>query len=312
MKIVTHNGPFHADDVFCVAAMMLVQSHPVPVVIRTRDESIINEADIVFDVGGEYDEIDGGRFDHHQFSLEDRPCRSNGVPYASFGLLMHHNGWAADIIGAACGGMLSFETSLLAIRDRLDEELIMGVDAADLGYTDPALKGLERRFFPMTVSRMVSGFNPNWTDKPDFDGQFIKAVDWAKTHLVNHIRNIAAEMLAEGFILKAPTELDGRVLMLDRFMPWAEHVTKRDQQDQLLYTVFPNPEGTWMVQQVPEKPNSFKGRKPLPESWAAKRGGDLQVITQVSDAVFCHGGRFIAGAESKEGALQLAQLAINS
>ena len=61
--IVTHNGNFHADDVFSIAAFKLIL--PSFRLIRTRDSELIAKADIVLDVGGEYDP-DSDRFDHHQ------------------------------------------------------------------------------------------------------------------------------------------------------------------------------------------------------------------------------------------------------
>ena len=51
-KIVTHDGNFHADDVFSVAALKCI--FPSFELIRTRNPEIIAKADIVLDVGGEY------------------------------------------------------------------------------------------------------------------------------------------------------------------------------------------------------------------------------------------------------------------
>ena len=43
----------------------------------------MDSADIVIDVGGQYDP-DAGRFDHHQRGGAGE--RENGIPYSSFGL----------------------------------------------------------------------------------------------------------------------------------------------------------------------------------------------------------------------------------
>jgi uncharacterized UPF0160 family protein len=48
----------------------------------------------------------------------------------------------------------------------------------------------------------------------------------------------------------------------------------------------------------------------LPLEWAGKSGDELIQITGVTDAIFCHRERFIAVAESKEGAVKLAHLAL--
>ena len=58
--------------------------------------------------------------------------------------------------------------------------------------------------------------------------------------------------------------------------------------------------------------SSFKNKKDLPVSWAGLKDADLQKVTGVSDAVFCHRGLFLAVAKSKEGAIKLAQIAVQS
>ena len=57
-KLITHNGTFHADDVFaCVTlSLMLEKNGEKFKIIRTRDEKIIKGGDYVFDIGGVYDE----------------------------------------------------------------------------------------------------------------------------------------------------------------------------------------------------------------------------------------------------------------
>src|SRR5690606_7569866 len=89
--IVTHNGSFHADDIFACATLTLhlEQQGKGYKIIRTRDESRIDSADFVVDVGGIYDEKTN-RFDHHQPG--GAGSRDNGVPYAAFGLVWKHYG----------------------------------------------------------------------------------------------------------------------------------------------------------------------------------------------------------------------------
>ncbi|MFQ9697590.1 MAG: MYG1 family protein, partial [Zhenhengia sp.] len=80
MKMAVHNGVFHADEVFGVALMETIE--PDLQVIRTRDEAVIAECDIVADVGG-------GKYDHHQ---ADKVLREDGIPYCAFGLLWRDYG----------------------------------------------------------------------------------------------------------------------------------------------------------------------------------------------------------------------------
>ena len=62
----THSGPFHADDVLAWGLIQVFVDAEATLV-RTRDAERLEQADIVFDVGGIYDPS-SGRFDHHQNS----------------------------------------------------------------------------------------------------------------------------------------------------------------------------------------------------------------------------------------------------
>ena len=80
-----------------------------------------------------------------------------------------------------------------------------------------------------------------------------------------------------------------------------------------LIAVFPSSQdGMWHVKTMRDNPHSFQSRIDLPESWAGKRDLELVEATGVSDAVFCHRGRFLAVAKSKEGAMKLAGLALEA
>lgn len=81
-----------------------------------------------------------------------------------------------------------------------------------------------------------------------------------------------------------------------------------------LYVVKPKSVGTdWDVECVRDNPFGFENRKDLPAAWAGSvetDGGKLAQASGVPDAIFCHNRRYIAVARSKEGAVKLAQLAV--
>src|SRR3989338_5804368 len=90
-KLVTHNGSFHADDIFSAAALSLLleKAGEAYEITRTRTPEIIDDADYVFDVGGIYDEKNN-KFDHHQTGgAGKRESISSGpeIEYSSFGLV---------------------------------------------------------------------------------------------------------------------------------------------------------------------------------------------------------------------------------
>src|SRR4051795_4982893 len=82
MKVATHSGSFHADDVFALATLGLL-GDPLEVV-RTRDPKVMAACDARIDVGFRSDPATGD-FDHHQ--REGAGARPNGIRYASFGLV---------------------------------------------------------------------------------------------------------------------------------------------------------------------------------------------------------------------------------
>jgi uncharacterized UPF0160 family protein len=51
---------------------------------------------------------------------------------------------------------------------------------------------------------------------------------------------------------------------------------------------------------------------PLEDGFNLGVAGELAAVCGVPDAVFCHNGRFIAGAGSLQGALRMAELALAS
>jgi len=50
----------------------------------------------------------------------------------------------------------------------------------------------------------------------------------------------------------------------------------------------------------------------LPESWAGKSGEELEKVARVPGAIFCHSGRFLVVAKTKEAILKLAAIALRS
>lgn len=71
---LTHSGRFHADDVISTCLLKLIN----PEIKIVRSNVIPFDFDgVIFDVGG-------GEYDHHQ---KNAPARTNGIPYAAFGLL---------------------------------------------------------------------------------------------------------------------------------------------------------------------------------------------------------------------------------
>lgn len=286
IHVGTHDGIFHADEVFAIAAISLA-SYGTLVVHRSRDSKVWNEMDCLVDVGGVYDEHTN-RFDHHQRDFKE--VRENGVPYASFGLV-----WRSI-------------KKDLPISDfvwkSIDETIVQPIDGADCGH--PTYQGNA-----YTVSAIISEMNPTWTD--DFDAviadNFKEAVDLAVDILGRAINRFASSEQAVEYVTNALETRDiPEILVLDKFCPWQDVVC---EDAEVKYVVFPSPELDWRVHCVPLSPGSFNVRQLLPMEWRGLSGVELSEICGVEDAVFCHRAGFIGGSKSKASAIRMASLSLS-
>ncbi|MFT5758216.1 MAG: uncharacterized UPF0160 family protein [Alteromonadaceae bacterium] len=284
ITIATHNGNFHADDVFSIAALKGI--FPSCKLIRTRDLVLINQADIVIDVGGEYDP-DAGRFDHHQRGGAGE--RENGIPYSSFGLIWQKYGLEI------CQGNKD-------VARAVDAALVSTIDAIDCGHVEGVSQGI-------SLSQTISMFNPTWQEDSHFDRCFDEAVDFASRILARFIASSLGGISAKSIVAKAiDNAKDPRVIVLEKYTPWKR--TVHALSTEALYMVYPSDSGQWRIQTVPVEPGSFEDRKSLPKPWAGLSDQAFKDVTGIDDAMFCHNGLFIAGAKSFESTMKMASMAL--
>jgi len=291
MKVATHSGSFHADEVFALAALTLL-GEPVEIV-RTRDAEAMAACDVRVDIGFASDPATGD-FDHHQ--REGAGERPNGIRYASFGLVWREYGVRL------CDGDE-------AVAERVDRSLVQAVDANDTGQAvvAPVLDGVR----PMTVSGVIGALNPTWEEDlaPEEErARFDEAVALAERVLEREIASATAAQRAVRLVSDAIAGAgDPRVIALDRDVPWKEVVV--GSAPDALFVVYPKRQG-WGLEAVPRVLGSFENRRDLPEAWGGLDGPELARVTGVEDALFCHAKRFLAVARSREGIAELAAQAL--
>lgn len=293
-KLITHNGSFHADDIFAAATLSIYLENKGEKfeIIRTRDEEIIKTGDYVFDLGGIYNpEIN--RFDHHQIGGAGK--RPNGIEYAACGLVWKKFG-------------LEICESQKAV-DLLDERLIAPIDAGDNGFDL-----IENKYetSPYFIQHIFNAMRPTWREEDLTDDEmFLKCVAMAKEILVREIIQTQDALLAEEMVISIykNTE-DKRIIILDKNYPF-EYILNNFPEP--LYVIYPRKSnGLWGIRVVRKDPKTFINRKNFPKSWAGLRDEELVNVSGVADAVFCHRGLFLAVAKTKEGAIKLAQIALES
>lgn len=290
--VATHSSHFHPDDVCAVAVLDILLDGKYKL-IRTRDLEMIKKADYVVDVGGIHDPKTN-RFDHHQNGGAGK--RENGAPYAAFGLVWKEFG------EKLCGSKI--------VADKIDGKIVQPGDAMDNGINlvTPNIKDV----YPYDFSDFLFSFNPTWNEDEKLRLiHFKKAVSYAVIMLKREIERKRQSEIGKEFTKESYQKAkDKRVVELSGSYPWREVLADYSEP---LFVVYQNPEDrTWSAKSVPVNKDLYENRKQFPVSWGGKSGADLAAVTGVLDATFCHNGRFLVVAKSREGALKLAQLALES
>jgi len=288
--IVTHSSHFHPDDVCAVAVLHILLDGKYKIV-RSRDPKVIASGDYVVDVGGIHNPA-LKRFDHHQNGGSGK--RENGAPYAAFGLVWKEYG------EKICDSK--------EVAEKIDEKIVQPSDVMDNGIdlVEPKIENV----YPYSFSDFLFSWNPFWNEDENLRTKnFKKAVTYAVCMLQREIerkkQSEIGKKLAETDYQNAK---DKKIIELSGNYPWTEVFTNHPEP---IFVIKKTPEdNTWGVKCVPVDKNSFTLRKQLPEEWAGKSGVELAQITGISDAVFCHNGRFLIIVKSKEGAIALAKKAI--
>ena len=314
--IATHSGSFHADDVFGVGILMGV--FPSHTLVRTRKQELIDAADFAVDVGGSWDAATG-RFDHHQRGFDGaRPSvtvdgvTQPGVGYASAGLLWSAFGAAYVQAWANSHSHTLNEAAVTEIVRSIDHSLVQYLDIVDTGQGDvsPGIFGL---------SSLIAQLNTHWLEERGMDGKtkaqlqetrFREAIAITRKFLDHAISKKLAQIRAMDTVRNAPRLLDGRVLHLQEGgMPWT-HVVVHEMPE-VMFVIYPDSDGDqYQIKTVPVEAGSFTARLDLPKPWAGLREQELAAVTGVPDSVFCHLNLFIGGARSFEGAVRMADLAL--
>lgn len=297
--LVTHSGGFHADEL--LSSVILTRLFPDAQIVRSRDADWITPAPdrVIYDVGRDYDP-EAGIFDHHQ---RNAPLREDGQPYSSFGLIWRQFG--RDYLRALGVPEADVET----IHKSFDVNFVLPVDLMDNGAMSPSAAG--PMLAELTLPMLLESLKPVFDDEaPDAeDRAFVEALGIARVFVEAAIARRAAKARAEAMVLEAIARAGtGRVLELPRGMPYRSAVLKAGA-DHLLFVVNPR-EGDWTLNGIRRDEDGFALRADLPLGWAGLTDAALEEATGVPGARFCHNGRFIAVAETRDAILRMAELAV--
>ncbi len=284
--IVTHSGSFDPDDVLAAAAVSIYLGKDNFEIIRSREREVIDKADWVLDVGGEYDPKTK-RFDHHQNGV---PKRDNGVPYSAFGLV-----WR-EIGESLCGSE--------AIAKQIETKIVEPIDAADnqVQVCCECTLGIESfEFFDV-----INAYKPVWGSEEDFDTGFNRAVSFARKLLKRMIAHGQGDEAMRKMITAAYESADDKtILVFDD--PVVRNIVADFEEVKVVVCPALGVDITnWMAVAVPKKYKDLRNRALFPEPWAGLTGADLEKESDIEGSVFCHKERYIFVGKTKEAALQAA------
>jgi uncharacterized UPF0160 family protein len=294
--LVTHSGGFHADEL--LSSVVLTRLFPQARIKRSRAPEWITPGPdrIIYDVGGAYD-ADASIFDHHQ---RGAPLRDDGQPFSSFGLIWKHYGrqyLAASNIPQA---------HIDAIHASFDVSFVLPVDLTDNGVLSPT-----GPLANLTLPSLLETLKPDF-DNADPDAEttaFHNALAIARSFVEANIARRAAKLRAETIVQQAIVATgSGRVLELPMGMPFRPAIVKAGAEH-LLFVVHPR-EKDWCLTTIRRGDDGFETRADLPATWAGLTGTELETASGITGASFCHNGRFVAAAQTREAALAMAELAV--
>lgn len=295
MRIVTHNAKFHTDDVFAVAALTIL--YPNAEIIRTRDEELIKKADMVVDVG-EIDNPDKDRFDHHQAGGAGE--RKNGVPYSSLGLVWKKYGQELS--------------KSQEVYERIDKIFVQPIDAGDNGVN--TFTNIIPDVYPYLINNIVNSYRLTWKEDDDWNKRFEECLLWARSFLSRIIKIQQDILEGEKIVLKSyESSKDKRLVVVsEEYSLGRELVTSvlTKLKEPIYAVLFRGDHKSWQLVAINKDSGSFETRKPLPEKWRAKHDKEFDDASGVIGGVFCHRNGFMCAINTKEAALKLAEIALNT
>lgn len=302
---ITHGGNMHADDVFATAFLELYLKSIKVYRVDFYDENEIPKDAIVYDVGF-------GKFDHHQ---PEPKLRDNQIPYCSFGLLW--NEYGREFLK---NQQLTKE-QLELVFESFDKNLVEAIDADDNGV----FPEINAPYKVKTVSDIIKLFNPSYgSNKIPKDGaeilldqrlilnaQFLKAVNVASAILQEELKHIIGKVKASEKVLKSLESAKNHILFLEEYMPYLDVLLKNDTNKEIYFVIFPSNRVGYTIKTVANSKEDSTHRVSFPKEWGGLINQELEEVSGITDALFCHNKLFIATAKTKEAAYEMAKRSID-
>lgn len=298
MLLVTHDGSFHYDEVLATA--ILEKIYPDSKLLRTRDQTKIDQGDIVYDVGRVFDP-EAKRFDHHQKSFNDTFSSKYDIKMSSAGLIYkyYHEKLFA---------LYNFNTTspiFNQIYEKIYLEFFLPADAIDNGYD------IFGEIKPRTVADVVKCFNVynvRNNDGKSEDERFKDALSFVSIDLANYLEYVLKDYAVN------------YQYFYDELLSFSEDIyyTEEKVPMDLIYDIneFLNKDLKFVISKnnedfriltLPTKKGSFQVRYPLHPDWRGLSNETLDSISKIPNCIFVHATGFTGGNKTKEGAYEMCK-----
>ena len=289
LRIATHNGKFHADELLSIAmikyaierASSLSSTRKCPVkfeIIRTRDQKKIEEADIAVDVGD-------GQFDHH--STTDR--YPNGIQMSS------------------CGKVLSAVEGDSVLVALMNSWTLYAVQTTDNG--EKSFK-FTNNFFNW-VGLMNETYSEMKASDQNNDKPFYLALEMVEILYKRMYKAAKEHILAQGYLQHCTRHFRQQILELpSSSVPWKYFVAF--QLPTIKAILCPDSSNdTWTVRWVPKYMGAHETKLLWPVEWRSEKDaceGNTTLAAKKYEfgCRFCHKSLVMANFDSRDHALQAA------
>lgn len=289
-NVITHNGSFHADDVF--STIFLSKLWGDIRVFRAKEwENNTKSEKIVYDIGY-------GEFDHHG---QHARVRENGMKYASFGLLF-------EKYGKEYLKKKKVEDVEEAYQMFL-KEFIMQIDAIDNGVFPPNPKD----YSITTLASVIELFNKTWLEEKSENDAFLEAIILGNLIFNRIEKRILDKLAAKRKVDEAIQKSKNGILELEKYMPFMEYIltSANPTAKDILFAIFPSNRGGYNIRAINKELGNNANRLDFPKEWGGKTPDELKSLTNIQSFHFCHANLFLCSTDTLKDAREVASKAIH-
>ena len=300
IRIVTHNGKIHSDEVASIALLTSYFSNQGKQVsvLRTRDLDKTSPDDILVDIGLKYNH-EFFQYDHHQEDFNET-WNHNNISLSSAGLIWRHYGeeiielYLSNHVDQYDHGFNYTEETIQEIKDIIYDKLIKEIDANENGIQIES---------DLNISELIAALNGDINDEYSQNLNFNRAVGLVGTIFdikFNEIINTYFNFQKD-FDMVKDMDLSGPYLVVKENIPTIfKCISVLDPECKIKFCIFVN-NSEYTIKTRRENGNKFSPLCPILSEDILKNS------CKSDDIIFIHKAGFLAKTKT----LETAKIVIN-